>query len=268
MRSEGAGLTKGVATTLVLAVLAIAVAPMPARADEASLMWCGQVVAEVALSYRTSPYRWPGVEPLISYSYSNLLDGSLGLPTNDLRAAVEEALGVWAAHSPLHFVEVPDTGPTASDTSYLASSHANIRIGHHYIDGASGSNVLAHAYYPTGSGLGGDLHFDNSNTWRIGPGSGYSFLEVTVHELGHALGLDHEPLPADGGNEAAMNPKYAARYFDLGAAFVLPDDINGIQAIYGSGKGSVTPLPEPTTFSMLAVGGALLLRRRRRRQAA
>ncbi len=197
-----------------------------------------------------SGWQWPqaggpGSPTTITYSFSNLLDGGLGgtLSAPELRSGIEEAFGLWAQYAPLNFVEMEDNGPPPSDSNYSASGLAQIRIGHEYIDGASGANVLAHAFYPSSAGLGGDIHFDNSNTWRNGSNQGLDFLEVAVHEIGHALGLGHEPMPSDGGNNAIMNPYYGGRYSTgLGSAFLLTDDINGIRAIYGSGVGSVTPL--------------------------
>ena len=46
------------------------------------------------------------------------------------------------------------------------------------------------------------------------------------------------------GNNAIMNPFYGARYNGLGTAFLLQDDINGIQAIYGTigGGGGGCPI--------------------------
>ena len=37
------------------------------------------------------------------------------------------------------------------------------------------------------------------------------------------------------------------RYSGLGTGQLLPDDIAGIQAIYGAGVGSVIPIPEPAS---------------------
>lgn len=88
--------------------------------------------------------KWPqpnglGTPVVITYSYSNLLDGGLGgkLTESELRAATEEALALWATYAPLEFREVSDTGPAPSDTSYAANNHPDIRIGHHFIDGVA-----------------------------------------------------------------------------------------------------------------------------------
>lgn len=176
----------------------------------------------------------------ITYSYSNFLDGGLpgGLSAEDLIAATEEALNLWAANAPLNFVEIADSGPAPSDSFYEAANHPDIRIGHHFIDGRF--NVLAHAYFPLeGAGRAGDVHFDSGDTWSLNPGSGFDVIEVMTHELGHSLGLGHEPPT---GEEAIMNPFYGGRFSGLGTGFLFEDDIAGIQELYGEGVGSVTPL--------------------------
>jgi Matrixin len=167
----------------------------------------------------------------ITYSYSNLLNGALkgGITNAQITGAIKEAVGLWSLYAPLKFIELLDSGPAPSDTSYAAGTNPQIRFGVHAIDGLNG--VLAHAYYPysTTDGLAGDIHFDSAETWKTSPSTGaFDLLEVAVHELGHALGLDHETKQT-----AILNPTYGGRYSGLGSAFLLQDDISGIQDIYG-----------------------------------
>lgn len=196
---------------------------------------------------------WPqpggrGSPVVITYSYSNLLDGSLLLLSpQELRAATEESLALWARYAPIDFIEMADTGPPPSDILYDGAGDPRIRIGQHPMPD------IAHAFYPDDpSGLAGDIHLDTGIPWTLGTGR-WNILEALVHELGHALGLQHEL-----DRPAIMNPSSPLqRYGGLGTAFLFPADIESIQAIYGSGVGrlqTISPTPEPGAIALVATG--------------
>ena len=190
----------------------------------------------------------PNSPVTITYSYSNLLDGSLLLlSAHEIRAATEESLALWARYAPLHFIEVPDAGPPPSDIPYDGTGDPRIRIGQHPMPD------IAHAFFPDDpSGLGGDVHLDTEIPWTLGAGR-WNILEALVHELGHALGLPHEL-----DRPAIMNPSFPQQlYGGLGSTFLFPADIESIQAIYGSGAGrleAINPTPEPGAIALVATG--------------
>src|SRR5262245_36392952 len=173
----------------------------------------------------------------ITYSFTNALDGGLNtVSVNDIRTAVAEAFAMWTAVTPLQFRENIDPNPSlVTDETYDGAGLPVIRIGQHNIDGASGS-TLAHAWQPGENGRNGDLHFDITEIFTFGasPNDPYNILEVAAHEIGHAIGLDHE-----GVNTALMNPTYANRFGGSGTGSLLADDIAGIQHLYGAGLGYV-----------------------------
>ena len=152
--------------------------------------------------------------------------GVNGISTDEAKSLVIEGMQTWSSYAPLDFIEESDPGSGDRVDIFIESGN---------IDGRG--NTLAFAFFPTV----GDIKFDSSEGWNTD-----TFLETAVHELGHALGLDHE-----GDTDAIMNPVLGNR-FDDGEAFLFDDDIRGIQSLYGSGQGSVTtlgsnsPTPSPT----------------------
>ncbi len=240
--------------------------------------------------------QWPqpggkGTPITITYSFQNMFDGALKMPNGQplpaslIRGSIEEALRLWSSVAPLNFVEVPDDG-----LWYGSSTHyGQIRYRHIYINGpdpAIGDPIAkAQTYYPPGDGYPGDVEFDDSDAWQqVGTLRQPDILGAAIHETGHALGLAHSTgiIPGDywsyqvySGSQVIdhLEPVGNAnmfwifhRYSGLGTGQLFPDDIAGIQAIYGAGIGSVTPIgvPEPATFAMLVCGLAFLFANTRR----
>lgn len=160
-------------------------------------------------------------------------------------ASVNAAFAAWSSVADLTFVQVADGGEAFN----APGTSGDIRLGGHAFDGPLG--VLAHGYYPpvNGDTAAGDIHFDEAESWKLGwGGPGFNIYQVLSHELGHALGLDHSPVP-----NSLMNPFYTESFQGPQA-----DDIAGMQYIYG-------PVPEPSTWALFALGVAALSLSRRRR---
>ncbi|CAD5111624.1 unnamed protein product [Dimorphilus gyrociliatus] len=80
--------------------------------------------------------------------------------------------------------------------------------------------ILAHAFYPTN----GDVHFDDDEYWTDRSRSGKNLYYVSVHELGHALGIRHSRV-----RDSVMYPIY--RSYNPNFKLHM-DDINAIRKLY------------------------------------
>ncbi len=160
-------------------------------------------------TYNLSGAAWPS-DALghvnLTYSYNPLSIVPVGG-----RSSVESAFALWAAVAPLNFVEVPSIG-VAGDIEITFSLTNRFPI-----VGQANSPGL----YPTA----GDIVFFSGSVGIL--------REVSVHEIGHSLGLGHSEV-----RDSVMYYLQIERPMGLHA-----DDIAGIQRLYGIGVGSVIPLP-------------------------
>jgi hypothetical protein len=213
--------------------------------------------------------RWPVNGPngsvLLTYSYENMFDGALKqkngqpVPAYVIRKSIETALQLWANVVPISFVEVVDDGLPYG----LSTKYGQLRFRHVWINGPDPPDpappiAKAQAYFPFGGDYSGDVEFDHGDPWEVhGTLHEPDLLGAATHEIGHTLGLNHTDI------EGANMFWIFRRTTGLDDGWLHPDDIAGIQSIYGSGSGTVTPLftiPEPAAMALalaaiLAISG-------------
>ena len=166
----------------------------------------------------------------------------------DVAAMWRTAFARWAEVSGLTFVELPDA--TGFETQ------ADIRVGWGNFGDPPATKIGEASF----SFIGGTSRFvpgtlvrlqdpaitplvDDAGT-LVYQGSVSSAYQIMLHEIGHALGLDHTAAGVD--PEAAMNPQAGADNRDLDIS-----DIAGIRAIYA---GRIAAVVAPaTTLSIAAL---------------
>jgi Ca2+-binding RTX toxin-like protein len=132
------------------------------------------------------------------------------ISTDADKAAIRLAFAKWESVCNIDFVEVSD------------SSDVDVRLGWDAIDGPS--NTVGQCYYQTlnNSIVDADIRFDTAESWtNSATGSGTYLYAVALHEIGHALGLDHYD-----GAPVIMNTF-------TGVDDLAQGDIDGVRTLYG-----------------------------------
>ncbi len=138
-----------------------------------------------------------------------------GMSMASFKLSIQEALSEWTKHSGIKFTEAP----SASNVDILIDFQVGDKAG----------KTLGHSFYPCTQEQGeraGNIILDIDEDWTTNPSSGtkqpIDIQTVLLHEIGHALGLEHSSEVS-----SVMYADYKGSHRTL-----EKDDIDGIKSLY------------------------------------
>ncbi|HKB02951.1 MAG TPA: matrixin family metalloprotease, partial [Gemmataceae bacterium] len=183
--------------------------------------------------YVLSGFQWASPDISVSYmpdgttvdGYASALFANMNAvaPTATWQREFARALQTWAQYAPLNFHFVSDDGSPGGTMGPVQGNprFGDVRLGTRVL----GSNVLGYAHFPNmgtwGSTEGGDIALNSTRVYALGADP--DLYSTLLHESGHALGLDHS---------VAGTVMYGMSQGMVTG--LTPDDIAGIQAMYGA----------------------------------
>lgn len=201
-------------------------------------------------NFRIDPWGFPNSTGVVGGSnitqLRNTVDTAYG--AGKFNAAIQNAFNTWASVANITFQgPIADSGLPINNPGATAPM---IRIGAFTPEpGHSFNNVGAVGFAPPPNGgtLEGDILFNLSASFQVLTGTedvtpinyfyGNELEGLILHELGHALGLDHAPT---GPLSVMYNGPGAYQYLNHQPSI---DDIAGIRHLYG-------PTPTPGDFDL------------------
>ncbi len=195
----------------------------------------------VAAIFTTRAYvlegpKWPSGTVTLQLSLGNA-NGTLSDGNTNWNVAVAPALDMW--NQQMGAIQLRgimnSTAPVSRGDRVNSLAFASTFFGSSF-----GSNTLAITGYSySGSTmLEADTLFNTAQPWDSYRGalrSSFDIQRVALHEVGHAIGLAHSSVAG-----AIMSPYIGNQYTPS------PDDVAGVQALYGAPSGSPTPTPTPS----------------------
>ncbi len=161
--------------------------------------------------------RWSNTS--LTYTVANFLPDCESQIQLDL---VTRAFTLWSDVSALSFTQ-SDLNPDITIT-FVSGEHNDMFP----FEGANGT--LGHAFFPSSLDRG-QVHMNSDRQWSECHNNGINLFTALVHEIGHALGVEHAR-----NNTSVMSQGYVTALSSL-----TDEDVDAIRRLYGDEQGKTIP---------------------------
>jgi hypothetical protein len=149
---------------------------------------------------------------------------------DDPLTIIQRCFDRWSAAANIYFVQVLDYGAPFAGSSATPPTSGHIRLG--AFAHAAPIGGIGYAPPPNGGSLAGDILLNTNSSFHVAPGgegdpvgAEYDFEGLIMHEIGHAIGLQHSDV-ASIMSVDPLSTQSINRELDA-------DDIAGVQFLYG-----------------------------------
>lgn len=146
-----------------------------ARVTKSGNVYTDAMLGDYKWATTSLTYSFPTSASFYGSPYGNGETASFGTLNSAQQTAAKAALAGYAAVANLTFTQLTES----------ASKHADLRMA------SSDRPSTAWAYFPTTAAEGGDAWFNKSSGYYSNPVKGNYAYTTFLHEIGHALGLEH-----------------------------------------------------------------------------
>lgn len=166
---------------------------------------------------------------------------------------IESCFNRWSQLSGVTYTRITSGGNDWDDGAAWGTSggsgRGDIRIAMVTLDGPS--NVLAFNSFP-GSGVGGDMVLDRSESWDVTTNNFRFMRDIIMHEHGHGLGFEHVCPLISGVNGRLMEP-----IINTSIDGPQHDDIRAVQFAYGDAFEDNDTVGAATDLGSVSIGQTL-----------